>query len=305
MLHRRLFFLVFVILSAWGGLACSETLIDPFENEERYYTIWGYIDQLSTEHSVRVVPVTRFPEDIQSSFDDDAQIDAEVYSTDLVTGERRRWNHTLKKLEDGTYGHIFSSQFIVNPKRSYRLEVIRSDGKKAWAETTVPGVHSDTLLVRSPIVWENDSSLVYQDFEIPGIPSPWEIQAIYRWEGGTAKQNVYVPYGRSGERTAEGSWKVRVNISEDQPKVWEWVQWAIDRGMLEPGGTHLLYAMGLQVRILDKNWDPPEGIFDPEVLAQPSVMSNVSNGYGFFGSVGLYTQEWNTAAISRALGYPN
>lgn len=302
-MRHRFFFLVLIGLAGLTT-SCSDTTIDPFENEEKYFTIWGYLDQLSSTHSVRVIPVTRFPEVITSSTDDNAQIDAEVYSVDLATGERKRWNHALQELSDGSFGHVFSSQFIVNSKRSYRLEVIRSDGKMTYAETRVPGISSDTLLVKSPLVWENDSTLVYQDFEIPNIPSPWDIDVFYWWEGGTAKQGVYVPYGRDGERTSTGGWKIRANISEDQQAVWKRVQWAIDRGLLEPNGTHHLFGMGLQIRILDGNWDPPEGVFDPEVLAQPGVLSNVVGGHGFFGSVGLYVQEWNIEAISKGLGYP-
>ena len=65
-----------------------------------------------------------------------------------------------------------------------------------------------------------------------------------------------------------------------------------------------LVSMGVRIRILDANWDPPEGLFDPEVLAQPGTLSNVENGYGFWGSIGVYTQEWPvTIDFSRLLGY--
>ena len=59
----------------------------------------------------------------------------------------------------------------------------------------------------------------------------------------------------------------------------------------------------MQIRVLDANWDPPGGVFNPEVLAQPGAYSNVENGYGFFGSVGLYTEVWNVNEISVPLGY--
>jgi len=284
--------------------SCSDTLIDPFENEEKYFTIWGYLDQLSADHALRVIPVTRFAEHILSPTDPQAQMDAEVYSTDLTSGERRRWNHELSKLSDGSYGHVFKSHFLINPKRSYRIEVIRSDGKTTGAETRVPGIDSDTLFVRSPVVWEQDSSFVYQDITIPQIASPWDIQALYRWHGGDQSFRMSVPYGRPGVRTEDGGWKVRLNITEDRPAVQKTVDWAIGIGMIPPSGEHQLVTMGFQVRILDANWDPPNGIFDPEILAQPGVLSNVENGHGFFGSIGLFIQEWQVHEISKALGYP-
>jgi hypothetical protein len=62
---------------------------------------------------------------------------------------------------------------------------------------------------------------------------------------------------------------------------------------ISPGSPlPLLHAILLQVRILDANWDPPLGVFDPEVLSQPGVLSNVENGYGIWGGVGLYQYTW-------------
>ena len=286
-------------------MGCSDTTIDPFENEEKYFTIWGYLDQLSTEHELRVIPVTRYVENIINPTDTGAQIDAEVFSVDLTTGTRIRWNHELAKLNDGTYGHVFRSHFLVNTKRTYRIEVIRADGKMTSAETRVAAIDSDTLFVRNPVVWGDDSTEVYQDIEIPGIASPWEIQAIYRWEGGDQAWKYLIPYGRPGVRTEDGGWRVRLNISADQPEVKEHIEWAKSVGIIPPGAPYALMGMGFQVRVLDQNWDPPRGIFDPEVLAQPGVLSNVENGYGFFGSVGLYIQEWQAFHLSKALGYPN
>ena len=296
-------FLLLLLTTLLLGSGCSDTMIDPFENEEKYFTIWGYLDQLSTQHEIRVIPVTRFAENITDPLQPEAQIDAEVYSVDLSSGQRRRWNHELARLSDGTYGHVFRSQFLVDAKKSYRIEVIRADGKMTSAETRVAAIDSDTLIVRDPVVWEFDSTEVYQDVIIPEIASPWEIQAIYRWEGGDQAWKYLIPYGRPGERTSDGGWRVRLNISADQPKVKEHLEWAKSVGIIPPGGAYGIVSMGFQVRVLDANWDPPHGVFDPEVLAQPGVLSNVENGYGFFGSVGLYIQEWQIGNLSRELGY--
>lgn len=295
-------FLLLVLITLFGS-GCSDTMIDPFENEEKYFTIWGYIDQLSSEHELRVIPVTRYAENILDPSQPEAQIDAEVYSVDLSSGERRRWNHELAQLSDGTYGHVFRSRFLVDAKKTYRIEVIRADGKMTSAETRVAAIDSDTLIVRDQVVWGPDSTLVYQDVEIPEIASPWEIQAIYRWEGGDQAWKFLIPYGRPGDRTSDGGWRVRLNISDDQPKVKEHLEWAKSIGMIPPGGPYGIVSMGFQVRVLDAKWDPPHGVFDPEVLAQPGVLSNVENGHGFFGSVGLYIQEWQIGNLSRELGY--
>lgn len=301
-LSQPLFFVMLALLPLWSG--CSDTVIDPFDNDERYFTVYGHLDLLQTEHKLRVIPITRFAESINSTTAFQASIDAEVYTTDLFTGVRTQWTHKLEPLNDGSYGHVYTGKFLVGANRTYRLEVIRSDGKMATAETHVPVINTPTLFELGPEVFENDSTLVYRDIKIPEIASPWNIRAIYLWGSGPINRRIFVPYGRPGHRTDDGGWEMRMNISDDQQAVRDNVQWSIDRGQIPNADTYSLTAMGIQIRILDKNWDPPGGVFDPEILAQPGAMSNVENGYGFFGSVGLYVEEWNATHISKLLGHP-
>ena len=186
---------------------------------------------------------------------------------------------------------------VAQPVDKYQAPLI------AEIETHVPVIHGSTLFEKGPVVFEQDSTVIYQDLSIPQITSPWEVNLIYLWSSGPINRRIFVPYGRPGTRTEDG-WQMRVNLSDDQDVVKENVQWSIDQGMIPSADFYNVNAMGVQIRMLDNNWDPPNGVFDPEVLAQPGVMSNVENGYGFFGSVGLYIEEWNIAALSRDLGHP-
>ncbi|MEQ9105799.1 MAG: DUF4249 family protein [Rhodothermales bacterium] len=289
-----------ILLCAVLGLtltACDQTDIDPFHNDGQYFTVWGYLDVLEREQTIRVVPVTRFPERIESPTEPQAYIDADVYTTDLSTEERIKWTHSLMQLDDGTYGHMYTARFIVRPGRTYRLEVVRSDGKMAVAETTVPRTVDQGHMQRSEVMYNADSTEIWQDIEVRGIPSPWDMRALYT-AGASTNFHVQVPYGRTGERTTDGGWRTRLHISRDQPAVQEYLRSFPD----ESGAT--LVAVGLQLRILDENWDPPEGVFDPEVLAQPGVLTNVSGGHGFFGSMGYHAEEWEIDVPQRLLGYP-
>ena len=283
---------------------CDDTLIDPFENDERYFTVYGYLDLLETEHTLRVVPITRFAENILSDVGGRGAIDAQVFTTDNVTGIRREWTHHYTQLADGTWGHIFKARFLVSPNRTYQLEIVRSDGKVTTARTTVPEIHAAQVFEKGPVVFEQDSTVAYQDITMPGIASPWDLELIYLWSSGPINRRISVPYGRVGKRTDDGGWRLRINLSDDQAAVRENVQWSIDQGQIPNADAYNVNAMGVQIRMLDANWDPPGGVFDPEILAQPTVMSNVEHGYGFFGSVGLYREEWNIAELSRALGHP-
>ena len=288
--------------------SCSDTAIDPFENDEKYFTVYGFLDDLENTHVLRVIPVTRRAERIEGVGDAQAKIDAEVFTTDLNSGVRTKWTHNLEKLSDGSFGHIYRASFPVTANKRYKLEIIRSDGIKTTAITRVPFISEADLFEMGPEIISEDSSLVYRDIKIPRIPSPWDIQGIYLWGGGGVddiriNRRIYVPYGRAGHRTDDGGWQIRVNISDDQRYVRENVKLSIENNRIDENTAVGVSAMGLQIRLLDEGWDPPNGIFDPEILSKPGVLSNVENGYGYFGSVGLYVQEWNIEHLSVLLGY--
>jgi len=264
--------------------SCSDTFLDPFENDGRYYSVYGFLDASESVHHLRVIEVTRFAEEIEADRPDTRNFDAQVTTTDLTTGETTRWTHQLRQLSDGTYGHIFTGRFLARQGRTYRLEVLRSNGRITSAETTIPRFpvtvpSPDTLFF--PYEASPDSAFAAH-VTLPDIASPWDITLFYDLQGS----NVEVPYGRPGSRTDEGGWTFEVDMPRDAPLM---------RSFLNLGATDplpLLHAITLQIRALDANWDPPGGVFDPEILAQPGTMSNVENGYGFFGSVGLYQYTW-------------
>lgn len=295
---QNLFCLLLLVLAG----SCDDALIDPFSNDGRYYTIYGYLDALQRNHEVRVIPVTRRISRVTNPDNPNSQLDARVRSIDMLSGEVTEWTHTLERLHDGTYGHVFRANFLVTAGATYRLEVERSDGIVAYAETTVPLINNAALFEAEPVQFSEDSSIVYQDIHIPEIDSPWDIQAVYLWGGGPINRRVFVPYGRRGTKSPDGGWDLRVEISEDQEVVKKNILESRIQGFDEPVLVNLS-AMGVQLRVLDENWDPPEGEFDPEVLANPDILSNVVNGYGFWGSVGLYRQEWNACVLSGVLGY--
>ena len=191
-----LFLLLSTLLSG-----CNDTFIDPFENEDRFFTVYGFLDLLETEHTIRVVPVTRTPEEILGPAEPKAFLDAVVTSTDRTTGVVTSWKHALEKLEDG---QIFRAKFLVQPSRRYRLEVVRSDGVTTTAETTIPYFSDNTLMEIDPMVFSEDSTVVTQHLQITEIASPWDIQVVYRYWGGINARQLSVPYGRTGTRTKDG-----------------------------------------------------------------------------------------------------
>ncbi len=282
--HTRLCVaLVMLLLAGLSTTACDDTFIDPFDNDAQYYTVYGYLDQLSLNHTLRVIPITRTPERITTPDDADMEIDAIVTTEDLRTGEVVRWDHRLDQLADGSYAHIFRARFMVKAGRTYRLTVTRSDGQTTTAETTVPFLSAvvptpDTLFY--PYEIRPDDGPPRSIF-LPGVVSPWNAFVTYDLQGTF----VRLPYGRPGTPT-EGGWRFDIDMGADAPRL------RTTLGLDSTAALPLLHAIDLTVRLLDANWTPPDGAFDPEVLAQPGTLSNVENGLGFFGSMGLYQYTW-------------
>ncbi len=295
--HRSLFSRTALAGLMLATAACGDAFIDPFDNNGRYYTIYGFIDETKNfepgaEHAVRVIPLTRFPERITSPTDDQASIDAIVTSTDLTTGQRITWEHSLEKLDDDTFAHIFRTRFFVRPGRTYRLEVRRSDGVTAAAETKVPSTRGIEATVAAPRV-DPASGAITQEIHLTRVPSPWNIDVVYRVGSDFAATPFLLSYGRVGTPTNDGGWHFTVNITEDLGR--------LSRILGTPVSEIRFPTMGLKMRLLDDRWTPPEGLFDPEVLAQPGTLSNVENGYGFWGSIGLYQHDWNISDELRGL----
>ena len=278
---------LWILLLAVVLVSCDTGTFDPFDNGERYFTLYGFLDERESTHTLRVIPISRFAAEIEDPSVPQASIDGVVTSTDLRTGEVTLWNHRLDRMEDGTFGHVFRGRFQVRAGRTYRLEITRNDGTVTAAETTIPRFpvtrpDPDTLFF--PFNVSPDSALT-QEVHLPGIVSPWEINLDYHLQN----RLVRVPYGRPGERTADG-WKFTVSLQDDA------VEMRRVLGLTAEDPLPSLSAITLSIRALDDSWDPPEGEFDPEMLAQPGVLSNVEKGYGFWGGIGTYIYSWSVPA---------
>lgn len=260
---------------------CDSTEVDPFLDSDRYFSVYGSIDMQLREQYLRVVPV----DTIFGARPDD--IDAIVTTTDLITGEIEVWRDSLFTFDDGRIGHVFISNFRIRAGHTYRLEVERSDGALSWAETTVPlepkAIVGESIVTSPP---ESPLPTGFQRIFWEGLTTePYRVDVYYRYRSipGNPFIDVAVPYPTesASEDTSQG-WEVMVNYSTDRDTLNEAI-----------GGLGLrLAGLAMRVVVLADDWVPPGGVWDPEVLSQPGVFSNVNNGFGFFGSAGRYSVEW-------------
>ena len=53
----------------------------------------------------------------------------------------------------------------------------------------------------------------------------------------------------------------------------------------------------LTVHIGNEEWVSPVGLFDPDVLVEPGTLSNISNGFGFFGAGYTESVTWDPSNL--------
>lgn len=280
------------------GLArCDSTAVNPFIDSGNYYSVYGYLDTFADSQFVRVVPLRGRLERIQSETDPLVNLDAFVSTVDLNNGDSVIWTPRLVQFRDSTYGYLFGARFNrVWPGHTYRLTVRRSDGVMTAAETTVPTQPGWNL---APPEMQNDSLL--QTMRLEGVANqPDDLVMVYQMglPGSIRPPRFQVPYGRSGRRE-NGAWTVDIQLTRDTDIVR--TMYAQQFGQAE---RLTLFSLTLVTATRDAAWDPPGGAFDPAVLLQPGVFSNVEGGFGFFGSIAHYSHEWVLdEATNERLGF--
>lgn len=294
--------LVCVLLTVFG---CEES-VDPIIGSEFPFTIWGFMNAGADTQYVRVYPISD-----ELLLNAGSSIDAQVFSTDLTTGERREWTYKTFFFDSLSAGHIYWSPFHAEHKHRYRLEVVRSDGAISSAEVAVPAaVKFEMTLAENQIIFP-----IRIIGDAPNLVGP---KVTYRainippsnaWPPGTpiypaVLHHVTIPYEKALTREPDG-WRLTINIVRDTVDVRSEFRGSCLITSAQGSAPNIwVWDVEFTAVAADSAWNPPGGVFDPDILAVPGTLSNVENGYGFFGAgVGIrHRWEPDIDALERA-GY--
>ena len=259
-------------LPLWG---CKED-VTAVLGTDMPYTLYGVLSPQLDSQWVRVFPIEDRLEPAA-----DAQLDAVFTSRDLTTGEEFVWRDSVIMDAFGQHAHAFWAPFRAEYGHTYRIVVRRSDGLETSVETTVP---PETHVVIQPP--ESQPTRVLAPVLIEGAaPRLLRIEVVYSvgflpaGSGGLQSDNVIVPYDGRQRQVSEG-FVVPINLSKDVDAVRDSLQRRTERPVDRAVGI-LLNRLTLRVIVAGEDWNPPGGVFDPEVLVQPGVLSNVENGFGY------------------------
>lgn len=279
-------------VTLWTG--CEDT-VNPFVEEDRYFTLFGYLDTATDQQYLRVIPLRTDFASLEAG-----EIDAAVTTVEVETGRTFTWRDSLITFDDGSSGHIFRADFQPVPGWTYDLTVARQDGKRAEASTTIPlvtGVELDDPTISVAAVFQK---IRWDNVDFP----PFRVEVWYRFLNFSPTEpflDAVIPYGNVGDlygQVVQGDkWEVLVRLTADKEEVTK------ELGVSDDAEPFLM-SVGMRLTMTSESWRPPDGVFDREVLVQPGTFSNVEGGFGFFGSVNQYTHEWTLEPnITSLIGY--
>lgn len=277
--------LVFGLILLMAG--CEEDVV-AVSGTDQPYTLWGVLNPLSDTQFVRVFPIEGT---LHAGVAE--PLAARFVSRNLTTGDEHRWRDSVIVDDRGIVGHIFYAPLRAEYSHSYQLELAGDDERASSVEVAVPAETNLTL-------GEPDTS---QGVLLPGQilnnpPRLVKSELVFRtgyvtgFSSGGCPLYAYNDYAISYDdriRPIDDGWWFLVNLRE------------IYRFVVSNVGEDPLYLrqFGItlgQIRfetiVANREWAPPDGMFDPNVLVQPGAMSNVNNGFGFIGAGYRLSRPW-------------
>lgn len=270
----------FLLLSSTAlVLSSCDDAVEAVRTDGKAFTLYGYLNPKADTQAVRVFPIDEILE-----AEDRDQVDGLMTSTNLETGSKVTWRDSLVTYLDNNQGHVFYSPSRVEFDTPYEVNILRSsDGAITKATTQTP-----------PLV--DDSIEIVRD-------TGTDIEARVLWKDAPRLQNVKVRYKMlvellgeiidtfflvdyvAEEVVAGSDWQISLQLDDDARQIF--------RTLNRPQGSRLtLCEVNIEALVTNREWNPPNGDYDPDVLVQPGIFSNVENGFGFVGSGYNQTTVW-------------
>jgi hypothetical protein len=265
------------------------------------FSLYGVLSPDRDTQSVRVYRLEAYP---TLSLDDPHGVS--FSSTDLETGELLVWRDTVLFEPNGQQDLVFWAPMKADYEHRYRVEAVRqSDGAASYVEVRIPppvSVRFEEL--ESDEFGEVDIDVFIEGEGIRALRP--EVRYTVGFVQGPPSNTATIPITYQGfEQQTENGWLLTIDLVLDR--------WRVHTEYVKLLGPLALWCpqfdlIGMEVHVIvgDTLWDPPAGLFDPNLLSHHRVLSNVENGLGFVGG-GYRRVEYlfpSRAAVEKAcFGY--
>ena len=280
--HRRAFvrFATLAVLVALVPLSGCEEAVGTPPDLDAAYTLWGAFDPTADSQSVRVIPITRT---IGGSRPD--PLDVVVTSVDLATGAETAWRDSVIAFDDGTFGHVYFADLRPAFESRHVFRVVDADGETSALVSVPPLVEPRRrpaelgVTTSYPTIWT-------------GAPQLNRVRAAFDVVNnlcGRRTSVMDVPPVRA--QPVEFGWQVVLPFSEMAHNL---LAEEIRLYPPELGQRRALSVekITLMAEVASEDWRPPGGVFDREVLVEPSLLTNVRRGFGLVGAAYPVSLSW-------------
>lgn len=279
-------FSAFTLTLALALAGCEES-VDPIVGTDRVFSLYGVLQPQADTQWVRVYPIEERLEPAA------AALAATFTSLELEDGTTHTWRDSVIEEADGQYAHVFWRPLRVAHDRTYRLDVTNEDDETAHVEVDVPPDAS--LVLQEP---QADSEPILFPLLVDhDVPHLMRLEVTYRFQYDLRENvganedptgSVTLSYDDAQQRD-EAGWLIPVNLSEDFDTLRVLLG---EAGLWNPQFGLVMRDMTLRLVVANEEWDPPDGVFDPDALVEPGTMSNVENGFGFVGAGYRLEKTW-------------
>lgn len=269
------------------GLAACEEDVVAVTGTDNPFTLFGVLSPQLDSQWVRVFPI----EDRLVSAEPEP-LDARVVSTDLTTGEEYVWEDSIIVDFADQFAHVYWAPFEAVYEHAYRIEVHRSDGASSSVEVVVP-TRAD-IEIREPSI--RAGGVMQPVFINKPVPNLINVLVDYAIafkpndRGDIISDHIVIPYVLK-HRRSDGGWVIPIELRDDFEEVAGRLFREVEVGIDQRVGIILL-NMTIRLIVANEDWSPPGGVFDPELIVQPGVLSNVRNGFGFVGAGYRLQHQW-------------
>lgn len=250
--------------------------IAPFNTIDFPFSVYGLVNPQADTQAVRVFTI-----DTTLELTPEQSLDAVASIIEVEQGIRHVLVDSVTQLPSGDFRHTFWSRFDVQHGELYRVEVERSDGLVTRSsDIRVP----DPIRIESP----EPTEFQVQDLILPILiegnpPSMPRIDVRYSTFsasqlGGRMIDNPVTISYATAPRPVDGILAFDINLQEDFLRIRE------DFNAREIQGQICTDDITIEIHVGNEEWRSPIGVFDPNVLVEPGTLSNIENGFGFFGA---------------------
>ncbi len=276
-----LFLLTSILLSLVFFVGCNEDLLlrDDFPEP---FTLYGVLTpDLDTQY-VRIYPIDELPR-----LDQEVPEGIHFTSIDLNTGEEIVWRDTIDTASNGQQDLVFKALFKPEYGHTYRVQAMRvSDGASSYADVRIPPqvtIRTEEVILPAPneailrFIVEGESIRVLK-------PDITYTVFIYDERNRTAgpTRAYLLPHHRE-EVPIENGWEIPINVWVDRLFVQNFYNVEVGTAEGIKPFRWVLTEVRIDLIVGDAQWDPPFGLFNPNLLSHPEVLQNVENGLGFVG----------------------